>query len=82
MFITSTSSVTNNNKQTSNNDPLIFTLRRMSFIVTLHVKTDPPFSGPHNVVQVGTKRLKGGKMCSRTPYNTKYNRSVHPAQSV
>jgi len=54
----------------------------MSFVVRLQMKTDPQFSGPLNVVQVDTEILKGGKMYLRTPYKIKYNRTVHPPQSL
>jgi hypothetical protein len=44
------------------------------------MKTDPPFSGPSNVVQVGTKRLGKGKMYLRTPYKIKYKK--HPSTPI
>jgi hypothetical protein len=45
------------------------------------MKKDPPFLGSLNVVQMGTKRLKGRKTYLRTPYKRKHNRTVHPSQS-
>jgi hypothetical protein len=73
VFITSTSVINNNNKQTSNYDPLM-----MRFVVTLQMRTYPPFSGTLNVVQVVVQRIKGGKLYLRTPYKIKYKRTAHP----
>jgi hypothetical protein len=46
------------------------------------MKTDLPFSGPLNVVQVSTKRLKEGKFILRIPYTLKYYRRPSTPVSV